>query len=101
MATLFSRARQPRCRRIRASGRSISAMPDAAVAPVADASEVLRVQDLVVSYGAVAALRGVSLHVDRGEVGALLGAKCAGNSTMLRTIPGLLLPTSGDIRLLG
>ncbi len=76
-------------------------MPDAAVAPVADASEVLRVQDLVVSYGAVAALRGVSLHVGKGEVVALLGANGAGKSTMLRTISGLLLPKSGEIRFLG
>jgi branched-chain amino acid transport system ATP-binding protein len=76
-------------------------MPDAAVAPVADASEVLRVQDLVVSYGAVAALRGVTLHVGTGEVVALLGANGAGKSTMLRTISGLLLPKSGEIRFLG
>ena len=76
-------------------------MPDSAVAPIADASEVLRVQDLVVSYGAVAALRGVSLHVGTGEVVALLGANGAGKSTMLRTISGLMLPKSGEIRFLG
>jgi branched-chain amino acid transport system ATP-binding protein len=76
-------------------------MPDAAVAPVADASEVLHAQDLVVSYGAVAALRGVSLHVGKGEVVALLGANGAGKSTMLRTISGLLSPKSGEIRFLG
>jgi branched-chain amino acid transport system ATP-binding protein len=76
-------------------------MPEAAVAPIADASEVLRVRDLVVSYGAVAALRGVSLQVGRGEVVALLGANGAGKSTMLRTISGLMLPKSGEIRFLG
>jgi branched-chain amino acid transport system ATP-binding protein len=76
-------------------------MLEAAVAPIADASEVLRVRDLVVSYGAVAALRGVSLHVGRGEVVALLGANGAGKSTMLRTISGLMLPKSGEIRFLG
>ncbi len=76
-------------------------MPDAAPAPIADASEVLRVRDLVVSYGAVAALRGVSLHVGRGEVVALLGANGAGKSTMLRAISGLLAPKSGEIRFLG
>ena len=76
-------------------------MPEGAVAPIADASEVLRVQDLVVSYGAVAALRGVSLYVGRGEVVALLGANGAGKSTMLRTISGLMLPKSGEIRFLG
>ena len=76
-------------------------MPEAAVAPIANASEVLHVRDLVVSYGAVAALRGVSLHVGRGEVVALLGANGAGKSTMLRTISGLMLPKSGEIRFLG
>ena len=76
-------------------------MPEAAVAPIADASEVLRVRDLVVSYGAVAALRGVSLHVGTGEVVALLGANGAGKSTMLRTISGLMLPQSGEIHFLG
>ena len=76
-------------------------MPEAGVAHIADASEVLRVRDLVVSYGAVAALRGVSLHVGRGEVVALLGANGAGKSTMLRTISGLMLPKSGEIRFLG
>ena len=65
-------------------------MPEAVAAPIADASEVLRVRDLVVSYGAVAALRGVSLHVGRGEVVALLGANGAGKSTMLRAISGLM-----------
>lgn len=76
-------------------------MPEAAVASIADASEVLRVRDLVVSYGAVAALRGVSLHVGSGEVVALLGANGAGKSTMLRTISGLLPPKSGEIHFLG
>jgi branched-chain amino acid transport system ATP-binding protein len=76
-------------------------MPETAIAPIADASEVLRVRDLAVSYGAVAALRGVSLHVGRGEVVALLGANGAGKSTMLRTISGLLLPKSGEIRFIG
>ena len=76
-------------------------MPEAGAAHIADASEVLRVRDLVVSYGAVAALRGVSLYVGRGEVVALLGANGAGKSTMLRTISGLMLPKSGEIRFLG
>jgi branched-chain amino acid transport system ATP-binding protein len=76
-------------------------MPEAALNPIADASEVLRVRDLVVSYGAVATLRRVSLHVGSGEVVALLGANGAGKSTMLRTISGLTAPKSGEIRFLG
>jgi branched-chain amino acid transport system ATP-binding protein len=75
-------------------------MPEAAAATVADKPEVLRVRDLVVSYGAVSALRGVSLNVRRGEVVALLGANGAGKSTMLRAISGLLVPKSGEIRFL-
>ena len=76
-------------------------MPETAAAPIVDASEILRVRDLVVSYGPVSALRGVSLHVGRGEVVALLGANGAGKSTILRTISGLMLPKSGEIRFLG
>ena len=62
-----------------------------AARPVAEPSErpLLGSQDLRVNYGAVAALAGVSLHVGRGEVVALLGANGAGKSTMLRTISGL------------
>lgn len=63
--------------------------------------EVLAVRNLVVAYGAVSALRGVSLDVRRGEVVALLGANGAGKSTMLRAISGLVRPRSGEIRLDG
>jgi branched-chain amino acid transport system ATP-binding protein len=49
------------------------------------------------AYGSVEALRGVSLAVDAGEVVTLLGANGAGKSTTLRTISGLIRPTSGEI----
>ncbi len=48
-------------------------------------------------YGKVHALRGVSLQVEAGEVVTLLGANGAGKSSTLRTISGLLRPTSGEI----
>jgi len=51
-----------------------------------------------VSYGPVAAIRGISLVVAPGEVVALLGANGAGKSTMLRTISGLIQPRAGEIR---
>jgi len=54
-----------------------------------------------VRYGLVPALRGVSLHVDRGEMVALLGANGAGKTTTLRAISGLIHPHAGEIRFNG
>ena len=59
---------------------------------------LLEVDDIDVYYGSVQALRGVSLHVEAGERVALLGANGAGKTTTLRTISGLLAPTSGTVR---
>ena len=61
-------------------------------------SALLSVEDLDVAYGAVAALRGVSLSVDLGEVVTLIGANGAGKTTLLKTISGLLAPRRGRIR---
>ena len=65
------------------------------------AAELLAIEGLRVDYGAVAAVKGVSLAVGSGEVVALLGANGAGKSTMLRTISGLVRPRSGKIRFAG
>ena len=62
---------------------------------------LLALNDLHVSYGAVQALRGVSLHLHAGEVVALLGANGAGKSTTLRAISGLIKAASGQILLEG
>jgi branched-chain amino acid transport system ATP-binding protein len=62
---------------------------------------MLRVTDLHVGYGAIRALRGVSLEVNEGEVVALIGANGAGKSTLLRTISGVLRPTAGEITFAG
>lgn len=59
---------------------------------------LLEVSNIQVSYGAVVALRGVSISVDKGEKVALLGANGAGKSTTLRAISGLMAPSSGEIR---
>jgi branched-chain amino acid transport system ATP-binding protein len=59
---------------------------------------LLEVDDLHVSYGAIRALRGVSLRVEQGEIVTLIGANGAGKSTTLRTISGLLGPRKGAIR---
>jgi branched-chain amino acid transport system ATP-binding protein len=58
---------------------------------------LLELKNISSAYGSVEALRGVSLHVDKGEVVTLLGANGAGKSTTLRTISGLINPTSGEI----
>lgn len=60
-------------------------------------SAMFEIRDLEVSFGAVRALKGISLHVNQGEVVALLGSNGAGKSTTLRTISGLSRPSSGDI----
>ena len=59
---------------------------------------MLEVEDVVTTYGAVRALDGVSLSVERGTITAVLGANGAGKTTLLRTVNGLVRPRSGRIR---
>ena len=58
---------------------------------------LLSVDNLHVAYGAIKALHGISLQIDRGEIVALIGSNGAGKTTLLRTISGLLRPTAGNI----
>lgn len=58
---------------------------------------MLHVENLQVYYGAIHALKGVSFHLDKGEVVALIGANGAGKSTVLKTISGLLRPREGSV----
>lgn len=62
------------------------------------AEPILEIDDLKVSYGAVQALRGVSLGVKQGEIVALLGANGAGKSTLLRSVMNMVAIQHGDIR---
>src|SRR5262249_5430879 len=62
---------------------------------------LLELENVIASYGNIAALKGLSLRVDEGEIVALLGANGAGKSTTLRTISGLLAPRSGSVRFMG
>lgn len=58
---------------------------------------MLRIQSLSAFYGNIQALRGISLHVDDGEIVTLLGANGAGKTTLLNTICGLITSRRGDI----
>ncbi|MFN0132958.1 MAG: ABC transporter ATP-binding protein [Phycisphaerales bacterium] len=60
-------------------------------------SPVLEIRDLVVSYGAVRALHGISLRVERGEIVTLIGCNGAGKSTTLRAVSGLVRASSGIV----
>lgn len=58
---------------------------------------MLHIADLHVYYGAIHALKGLSLEVKEGEIVTLIGANGAGKSTTLRTISGLIAPKSGTV----
>ncbi|WP_371482312.1 ABC transporter ATP-binding protein [Kitasatospora sp. NBC_00315] len=58
---------------------------------------LLEVEDLRVSYGKIEAVKGISFTVNQGEVTTLIGTNGAGKTTTLRTLSGLLRPTSGTI----
>jgi branched-chain amino acid transport system ATP-binding protein len=62
---------------------------------------MLEVQDLAVYYGAIQALKGISLQLEQGELLAIIGANGAGKTTLLRTISGILRARAGSIRLEG
>jgi branched-chain amino acid transport system ATP-binding protein len=63
-------------------------------------SGLLEIEDLHVAYGAVSALKGVTLSVQYGEAVALVGANGAGKSTLFKSIIGFLRPLSGRLRFL-
>ncbi len=62
---------------------------------------MLEIRNLHVHYGKVYALQGVSLHAEKGETVAVLGANGAGKTTLLNTIVGILRPSSGEVVLDG
>ncbi len=65
------------------------------------ASPLLKVSDLHVYYGAIHAIKGISLEVYENEIVTLIGANGAGKSTTLNTIAGLLKPRQGTVELKG
>ena len=62
---------------------------------------MLEIKDLHVHYGAIHALKGISLTVGDGELVSLIGANGAGKTTALHTISGLLAASSGSVTLDG
>lgn len=59
---------------------------------------LLEIKNLHVHYGAIHALKGISLEVHEGEIVTLIGSNGAGKSTLLRTLSGILKPTEGQIQ---
>jgi branched-chain amino acid transport system ATP-binding protein len=64
-------------------------------------SVLLDVEDLEVRYGAIRAIKGISFHVNEGEIVALLGANGAGKTTTQKTVSGMLRPSGGSITFAG
>jgi len=58
---------------------------------------MLRIRNLEAGYGKLRVLRGVSLHVDTGEIVIIIGANGAGKSTLLKTVAGVLRPRGGNV----
>ncbi len=58
---------------------------------------LLEVRELRVSYGRIEAVKGISVDVEEGAVVSLIGANGAGKTTTLRTLSGLLRPSSGEV----
>src|SRR5690606_15150109 len=85
-------ARQRRSSRIRKSSKPISARHEATM---------LEVKDIHVYYGAIHALKGISLSVKEGDIVTLIGANGAGKSTTLRALSGLLKLNKGKVSFQG
>lgn len=66
-----------------------------------NSSLMLEINNLVVHYGGICALNQVSIHLDQGEIVAVIGANGAGKSTLMRTIAAVKTVTSGEIKFLG
>jgi len=81
----------------------MSAVAEISRAPARDAqgAPVLDIRNIETFYGAVMAIRGVSLEVPRGRIVTILGANGAGKTTLLKTVSGVISPEKGKILLNG
>jgi len=64
-------------------------------------SPLIEVRDVVKRFGKVAALKGVSIRLKRGEVVGLLGPNASGKTTLLKLVMGFMRPDEGEVRVLG
>jgi len=64
-------------------------------------SKILQIEDLVVDYGYVRALKGINMSVEEGSIVAILGANGAGKSTTVRTVSGIVKAKSGKVSFMG
>ena len=64
-------------------------------------ADLLQIRDMVVSYGGIEAVKGISLDVPEGKIVTLIGANGAGKSTTLKTIAGIVKPVSSSILFAG
>ena len=62
---------------------------------------LLEINDLKVAYGKIQAIKGISLHINAGEIVTLVGANGAGKTTLLKSISGILKPSAGVINFEG
>jgi branched-chain amino acid transport system ATP-binding protein len=62
-------------------------------------AHLLEVRNLKLSYGGIAAVKGIDFYINSGELVTLIGANGAGKTTTLKVIAGLLQPSSGSIQL--
>ena len=60
-------------------------------------NDILTINNLVVNYGGIEAVKGISLHVEKGKIVTLIGANGAGKSTTLRSIAGIVKPKQAEI----
>ena len=59
-------------------------------------SEILKLSNVKLNYGPIAAIKGIDLSVEEGQIVAILGANGAGKTSTLKVIAGLLKPSAGD-----
>ena len=64
-------------------------------------SNILEIRDLVVSYGGIEAVKGISMDVPEGQIITLIGANGAGKSTTLKSISGIVRPKNASIKFNG
>ena len=79
----------------------MNAVEPTAVEPTGAPDDVLRVEHLAKSFGAITALRDVSMHLRKGEVLGLIGDNGAGKSTLVKILSGFHQPDAGEISLFG